>query len=100
MNTQKHGYRPIKTRHKIKTKPARPKKSAINQDQIRNSDLTLALTTQSGDTAMKYLLPLLLAISALTAPLANAEDGSKRLSQMLDHQQGQVQQDAQPGQQQ
>ena len=49
---------------------------------------------------MKYLLPLLLAISALTAPLANAEDGSKRLSQMLDHEQGQVQQDAQPGQQQ
>lgn len=49
---------------------------------------------------MKYLLPLLLAISALTAPLANAEDGSKRLSQMLDQHQGQVQQDAQPGQQQ
>ncbi|MED5493248.1 MAG: hypothetical protein VYD45_14155 [Pseudomonadota bacterium] len=49
---------------------------------------------------MKYLIPLLLVLSALTAPLANAEDGSKRLSQMLDQHQGQLHQDAQPAQQQ
>ncbi|WP_425055091.1 hypothetical protein [Pseudomonas abyssi] len=42
---------------------------------------------------MKYLLPLLIALSALTAPLAQAEDGSKRFSDMLEQQHGKLQQD-------